>query len=108
MNRSTTTIWHGTLHEGKGHLTTQSLALNESSYFFVTGFNNSKETSSKELITAIHAGCYAMKLSSDLSAAGFTAEGLANEAKKVVENGEITNSFLQINLNSLELRSHHV
>jgi len=83
MKRTATAIWNGTGKEGAGNLSTQSKVLNNTSYDFKSRFADGTYTNPEELIAAAHAGCFAMKLSFVLGAAGFTPESL--EATATVE-----------------------
>jgi len=96
MNRSATAAWNGTIKEGKGILSTQSQTLNQTPYSFVSRFENKPGTNPEELMAAAHAGCFTMKLSADLTAAGFTPEELVTEAVVSLENGAITRSALSV------------
>lgn len=96
MNRSATAVWNGTIKEGKGILSTQSQTLNQTPYSFVSRFENKPGTNPEELMAAAHAGCFTMKLSADLTAAGFTPEELVTEAVVSLENGTITRSALSV------------
>lgn len=96
MKRNATAVWNGTIKEGKGVLTSQSKALDHVQYSFKSRFEDGVGTNPEELMAAAHAGCFAMKLSADLTEAGFKPEKL--EAKSVVslENGVITRSDLTV------------
>lgn len=94
MKRNATAVWNGNLKEGKGHLTTQSTTLNEMQYSFNSRFAEGTGTNPEELIAAAHAGCFTMKLSAELTAAGFTPDSLETKATVTLDNGEITNSDL--------------
>jgi osmotically inducible protein OsmC len=96
MKRSAVAVWNGTGKEGKGHLTTQSTTLNKTQYSFSSRFEEGVGTNPEELVAAAHAGCFAMKLSFNISGAGFTPDTL--EAKSVVtlENGSVTSSFITL------------
>lgn len=96
MNRSAKAIWNGTIKEGKGNLSTQSHTLDKSPYSFVTRFENQNGTNPEELMAAAHAGCFTMKLSADLGAAGFTPEELSTEAVVSLVNGVISKSALTL------------
>ncbi len=74
MKRNATAVWNGTGKEGTGSLTTQSTVLNQSQYSFNTRFADGIGTNPEELVAAAHAGCFSMKLSFVLGAAGFTAD----------------------------------
>lgn len=74
MKRNATAVWQGTGKEGTGHLTTQSTTLQETQYSFNSRFEEGVGTNPEELVAAAHAGCFSMKLSFVLNAAGFTAD----------------------------------
>lgn len=94
MKRSATAIWNGSGKEGKGTVTTQSNTLKNTAYDYHSRFEDGTLTNPEELIAAAHAGCFAMKLSFVLGAAGFTPDSL--EATAVVElaDGAIKHSHL--------------
>ena len=72
MIRNATAVWNGSGKEGSGHLTTQSTTLNQTQYSFNSRFAEGVGTNPEELVAAAHAGCFTMKLSFVLGAAGFT------------------------------------
>ncbi len=74
MKRNATAVWQGTGKEGTGHLSTQSTTLKETQYSFSSRFEEGIGTNPEELVAAAHAGCFSMKLSFALNAAGFTAD----------------------------------
>lgn len=94
MKRSATAIWNGSGKEGNGNLTTQSKVLANTSYDFKSRFEDGTYTNPEELIAAAHAGCFAMKLSFVLGAAGFTATSLEATSTITLENGTITSSHI--------------
>lgn len=96
MKRNATAVWNGTGKEGKGHLTTQSTVLNKTQYSFGSRFENGVGTNPEELIAAAHAGCFTMKLSFNLSGAGFTPDELETKCDITFENGKITQSHLTL------------
>lgn len=96
MNRSAKAIWNGTIKEGKGNLTTQSQILDKTPYSFVSRFENQAGTNPEELMAAAHAGCFTMKLSADLTAAGFTPSELSTTAVVSLINGVISKSALTV------------
>ena len=51
----------------------------------------------EELLASAHAGCFTMKLSFDLTEAGFTPEHLETESVITLDNGKITRSELTLN-----------
>jgi osmotically inducible protein OsmC len=96
MKRNATAVWQGTGKEGSGHLTTQSTTLNETQYSFKSRFEEGTGTNPEELIAAAHAGCFTMKLSFNLSAAGFVPVKLQTNCVITLENGAVTSSHLTL------------
>ncbi len=94
MNRKATAVWNGSIKEGKGNLTSQSKVLNATPYSFISRFENGQGTNPEELMAAAHAGCFTMKLSLDLGAAGFVPDELTTTATISLENGIISKSAL--------------
>lgn len=97
MKRKATAVWQGSGKEGSGHLTTQSTVLNQTQYSFNTRFADGVGTNPEELIAAAHAGCFTMKLSFNLSEAGFVPGKLETSCAITFENGAITESHLTLN-----------
>lgn len=98
INRKATAVWNGTGKEGKGVVSTQSTVLENTQYSFNTRFAEGKGTNPEELIAAAHAGCFAMKLSFDLNAAGFTADEINATATVTLDpsQGAVTKSHLVV------------
>ncbi|HEV7349765.1 OsmC family protein [Telluribacter sp.] len=98
INRKATAVWNGTGKEGKGVVSTQSTVLDNAQYSFNTRFAEGKGTNPEELIAAAHAGCFAMKLSFDLNAAGFTADEINATATVTLDpsQGAVTKSHLVV------------
>lgn len=94
MKRNATAVWNGTIKEGNGHLTTQSSVLNQTQYSFNSRFAEGLGTNPEELLAAAHAGCFTMKLSLDLTQAGYTPERLETKSIITLDNGKITQSEL--------------
>lgn len=96
MKRNATAVWNGTGKDGKGHLTTQSTVLNKTQYSFGSRFENGVGTNPEELIAAAHAGCFTMKLSFNLSGAGFVPDELETQCFITFEDGKVTQSHLML------------
>ncbi|MEI9933472.1 MAG: OsmC family peroxiredoxin [Ferruginibacter sp.] len=96
MKRNATAVWNGTGKEGTGHLTTQSTTLNKTQYSFNSRFAEGVGTNPEELVAAAHAGCFTMKLSFVLNAAGFTADEIVTKCTVALEDGSITESHLEV------------
>lgn len=94
MKRHATAVWNGSGKEGNGHLTTQSTTLNQTQYSFNSRFAEGVGTNPEELMAAAHAGCFTMKLSFVLGAAGFTPDSLETLCTITLEDGVITGSHL--------------
>lgn len=99
MIRNASAVWNGTGKEGTGHLTTQSTVLNKTQYSFNTRFADGIGTNPEELVAAAHAGCFTMKLSFVLNAAGFTATSIDTKCEITFVDGAITKSHLIVNAN---------
>jgi len=95
MKRTATAHWAGTGKEGKGHLSTQSTVLKETQYSFNTRFEDGVGTNPEELIAAALAGCFTMKLSFNISGAGFVPTSLDTKANLTFDNGAIPNIHLE-------------
>jgi lipoyl-dependent peroxiredoxin len=97
MKRTATAVWNGSGKEGSGNLTTQSTTLNKTQYSFKSRFESGVGTNPEELIAAAHAGCFAMKLSFVLGAAGFTPQSLEATSTISLDEGVITSSNIVLN-----------
>jgi osmotically inducible protein OsmC len=80
MDRSASAVWHGSLKEGKGSISTQSGTLKDTQYSFAARFAEGVGTNPEELIAAAHAGCFTMALSAELGKAGFTPDSIETTA----------------------------
>lgn len=96
MKRTANAHWSGSGKEGKGTLGTQSNVLKDTSYDYKSRFEDGSFTNPEELIAAAHAGCYSMKLSFVLGAAGFTPDSIDTRCTITLENGAITSSHLEV------------
>ncbi|HTM67170.1 MAG TPA: OsmC family protein [Flavipsychrobacter sp.] len=96
MKRNATAVWKGTGKEGNGTLKTQSGVLSNAQYSYNTRFENGVGTNPEELMAAAHAGCFSMKLSFVLQAAGFTPDEINTDCYISLENGAITKSELVV------------
>lgn len=94
--RSATAVWNGSGKEGSGNLSTQSNTLSKVGYTWKSRFENETGTNPEELIAAAHAGCFSMKLSFILGAAGFTPESIETNCAVTIDNGTITTSKLNL------------
>ena len=94
MKRTATAVWNGTIKEGNGHLSTQSGTLKDTQYSFKSRFEEGTGTNPEELIAAAHAGCFAMKLSGNITEAGFKPESLEATSTVTLENGKIESSHI--------------
>ncbi len=96
MKRHATAVWNGTGKEGQGHLTTQSTTLNKTQYSYNSRFAEGVGTNPEELIAAAHAGCFTMKVTFLLNAAGFTPDELETRCDINLVDGAITESHLNL------------
>jgi osmotically inducible protein OsmC len=96
MKRTATAVWNGSGKEGTGKMTTQSSILKQAQYSYKSRFEEGTGTNPEELIAAAHAGCFSMKLSFILGAAGFEPQSIETTSAVNLENGVITNSHLTV------------
>lgn len=96
MKRNATAVWHGTLKEGKGHLSTQSGVLQQTPYTYKMRFEDEKGTNPEELIGAAHSGCFSMQLSAYLAEKGYKPVELETKAEVTLESGTVTSSHLTL------------
>lgn len=96
MKRFATANWQGSGKEGKGTNTTQSGVLKDTQYSYLSRFESGVGTNPEELVAAAHAGCFTMKLSFVLGAAGFTPDNIDTKCTINFENGVITESHLEV------------
>lgn len=96
MIRNATAVWQGSGKEGKCLLSTQSTALDKAPYSYKSRFEDGAGTNPEELIAAAHAGCFTMKLSFVLQAAGFTTDEIETKCEITLADGAITKSQLTV------------
>lgn len=77
-------------------MSTKSGILNTDQYGYRTRFEDEPGTNPEELIAAAHAGCFSMKLSFVLGAAGFTPTSIDTKCEITLESGSITKSSLEV------------
>ncbi|WP_026955922.1 OsmC family protein [Algoriphagus vanfongensis] len=94
MIRKATAVWNGSGKEGSGHVSTQSTVLDKTQYSFKSRFEDGVGTNPEELIAAAHAGCFAMKLSFNLSGIDFAPEELEVTCNITFEEGVLSKSHL--------------
>ncbi len=85
MKKSASVIWHGTLKEGKGCISTESRQLNHAPYGFNARFGDEKGTNPEELIGAAHAACFTMALSAELGKQNLIADSIETSAEVSLE-----------------------
>ncbi len=96
MKSFATANWKGTGKEGSGTLTSKSKVLENTAYDFRSRFEDGTYTNPEELVASAHAGCFSMKLSFVLGAAGFTPDSIDTKCTITLENGTITSSHLEV------------
>ncbi len=96
MKSFATANWKGSGKEGGGTLTSKSKVLENTSYDFRSRFEDGTYTNPEELVAAAHAGCFSMKLSFVLGAAGFTPDSIDTKCTITLESGAITSSHMEV------------
>ncbi|MHB9878969.1 OsmC family protein [Pacificimonas sp. ICDLI1SI03] len=80
--------YEGLGKSGKGHISTESGALDAQPYGFNTRFENAPGTNPEELIAAAHASCFTMALSFKLAEAGHENGRLDTKCAVTLEQGD--------------------
>ncbi len=80
--------YEGLGKEGKGHVSTQSGALDAQPYGFQTRFEDAAGTNPEELIAAAHASCFTMALSFKLAEAGHEDGDIDTKAAVTLEKDD--------------------
>jgi osmotically inducible protein OsmC len=96
MKSYATANWKGPGKEGSGTLTSKSKVLDNTSYDYRSRFEDGTFTNPEELVAAAHAGCFSMKLSFILGAAGFTPASIDTKCTVTLESGAVTSSHLEV------------
>jgi len=101
MIRVAVANWKGSGKDGKGHLTTQSGAL-DAPYGFLSRFESGAGSNPEELLAAAHAGCFTMSVAFALERAGHPADDLTCECEvSVIKDG----AGFTINRSALTLKA---
>lgn len=99
--RTATAHYSGLGKDGRGSVSMQSGALENSPYGFGTRFENTPGTNPEELVAAAHASCFTMALSFALARAGYSAGELDTTATVTLDKDgagfKITRSALDLN-----------
>ena len=98
MDRTASAIWHGTLKNGNGALSTQSGTLHDTQYSFHSRFENGTGTNPEELIAAAQAGCFTMALSAQLTDAELPPDTLETTATVTMEKTDDGPTITKIHL----------
>jgi len=85
MERSASVIWRNGFREGKGTITTESGALDQTPYSRSTRFEKAAGTNPEELIAAALASCFTMALAFELERAAVPSDEIQSEAIVTLE-----------------------
>ena len=92
--------WNGDLKGGKGTLSSESGALNNIAYNFVSRFEEGNETNPEELLGAAHAACFSMAFASNLSKEGFKVNSIKTVDHVHLEKQEAGFTITKIVINT--------
>lgn len=98
MDRSASAVWHGSIKEGKGTISTESGVIKDQQYSFKTRFEDGIGTNPEELIAAAHAGCFTMALSGQLTSAEMVPDTLETTAVVTMKHLEEGPTVTRIHL----------
>lgn len=100
IHKTGSTSYQGLGKDGKGHVSTQSGALEDQPYGFQTRFEDKAGTNPEELIAAAHASCFTMALSFALAKAGYEDGRLETTATVSLDKDgdgfQVTKSALEL------------
>jgi osmotically inducible protein OsmC len=85
MKRFGSTRWNGDLREGRGAVSTESLALENYPYSFFTRYGQKPGTNPEELLGAAHAACFTMSFVRMLGMADFVPEQVDSKSDVTIE-----------------------
>ena len=90
--------WSGTLKEGTGHVSTETLALDNVPYGFKKRFEGEPGSNPEELIGAAHAACFSMALSMVLGQGELTPDEIETTATVSLEQVDGGYSITKVHL----------
>jgi osmotically inducible protein OsmC len=99
--RKASAEYKNSLRDGKGTLSTETGALKNLPYTFLSRFEDGRETNPEELLGAAHAGCFSMALANALARGGFTVNSINTEAKVHIEKVEAGFAITKIELETV-------
>jgi lipoyl-dependent peroxiredoxin len=85
ITRTASARYEGFGKDGRGHVSTESGALDDTPYAFGSRFESDDGTNPEELIAAAHAACFTMALSFALAREGLRDGALATTAKVTLD-----------------------
>ena len=105
IKKHASATWAGEIKTGKGHISTESDALDNQPFGFNTRFEGKSGTNPEELIGAAHAGCFAMAFSLELGKVDIVPEDIGAKATVHLEEKsgggfEITQSNIDVTLSA--------
>ncbi len=93
--------WKGNLVNGTGTISSESGALTNIAYNFVSRFEQGIQTNPEELIGAAHSACFTMALANSLAKAGFTVNSVKTDAKVHIDKLEAGFTITKIELETV-------
>lgn len=99
--RTANAEWRGNLKEGTGNISSESGALKNVAYNFVSRFESGNETNPEELVGAAHSACYSMALANGLSGGGFKVNSIKTEDKVHIEKLDSGFTITKIEINTV-------
>jgi len=99
MKHFATAVWNGSGLKGNGQITLESRNMDQARYTFNSRFNSDNGTNPEELLAAVHASDFTMKLSFILDGIGFEASRLETTCYILFEWGQISSSHFILRAN---------
>jgi osmotically inducible protein OsmC len=85
MKRFGSAAWSGSLHDGKGSVSTESHALDSYRYSYFSRYGEKPGTNPEEMLGAAHAACFLMSFVRMLEMSHFEAEQLDSKSEVVID-----------------------
>ena len=85
MKRFGSAAWSGSLHDGKGSVSTESHALDSYRYSYFSRYGEKPGTNPEEMLGAAHAACFLMSFVRMLEMSKFGAEQLDSKSEVVID-----------------------
>jgi len=99
-NHSASSLWEGTLKEGKGKISFSSGSF-EGQYSFSSRFEEGTGTNPEELIAGAHSACVSLQISANLGRQGYNPKSVDTTAKVTLRRVDDVPTITKIELTTV-------